>query len=152
MTSKPLEERFWEKVDKGDPDECWKWRAGTSAGYGRIKVNGVHEGAHRVSYRLKNGKIQDNLQVNHKCDNPSCVNPNHLYLGTQSENVQDAFNHGDATQLGEENSCAKLTEEQVGEIKQLLQTDLTQRKISNKFGVSRSAIGYIDQGRRWSHV
>lgn len=86
-----VEERFWSKVNKSGPDECWEWNAGKqSDGYGSFWWNGSAEGAHRVSYRLcHEEEIEEGKQINHHCDNPPCVNPKHLYAGTQQENGWD---------------------------------------------------------------
>lgn len=86
------EERFWAKVEKG-PD-CWEWKAFRNKGYGKFTYNGRMYLAHRLSWILTNGPIPDGLGVLHSCDNPPCVNPDHLFLGTQLDNMRDASNKG----------------------------------------------------------
>ena len=90
MRSRPLAERFWEKVDVGSPSECWEWTAAKDkCGYGVIKVARKMKKAHRVSYELNNGLITQGLDALHSCHNPGCVNPSHIRIGTNAENVKD---------------------------------------------------------------
>ena len=85
--------RFWDKVDK--TGECWIWTAYTKTdGYGQFKFDGKMRGAHRMAWLLTNGEIPDGMLVCHTCDNPSCVNPNHLFLGTNQDNADDKMNKG----------------------------------------------------------
>lgn len=84
--------RFWNKVKKSEG--CWEWQASTRAGYGVIKIEGKNLSAHRVSYEMHNGKIPDGMVICHACDNRLCVNPNHLFIGTQRDNVVDSFLKG----------------------------------------------------------
>lgn len=97
----PVVERFWPKVAKRGPDDCWLWTAQTNpAGYGQIGVGSLTDGtrgyafAHRVSYELANGPIPPGFFVCHKCDVRRCVNPSHLFLGTQHDNMRDCSRKG----------------------------------------------------------
>lgn len=98
---KTNEERFWKLVKSGNPDECWEWQGSKGkGGYGRFnkynRLKNSHIYAHKFSYELHNGPVPDGLLVLHKCDNPGCVNPNHLWLGTYRDNCLDMINKGRA--------------------------------------------------------
>ncbi|AGC34423.1 HNH endonuclease [Haloarcula virus HVTV-2] len=145
--------RFRSKVDMGEEDECWEWKgAEDEYGYGRIRTErSSAEGAHRVAYRLE-VEDPDGSNVLHKCDNRSCVNPNHLYLGTQEDNIKDRDERG-RTATGEEHGNARLHKTEVQEIKWKIEnTDETLSEIAEGYGVTTGAVGHISSGRNWTDV
>lgn len=144
-----LEQRFIKQVKK--TNSCWIWTGNFNVyGYGRTHYKRRAYLAHRLSYELANGPIPEGLGVCHKCDVTACVNPAHLFLGDQKVNMQDAKSK-DRTLRGERNSMSKLTVSQVREIKRLTKQN-TQQSIAELFGVSRSLIGLIANGKRWSFI
>lgn len=152
--SEKLRQRFWAKVKRGKANECWEWLASTYGnGYGRVKVEGRVESAHRIVWSLTHGPIPDGLCVLHKCDNPGCVNPYHLFLGTHADNMADMKKkHRGRGQLkpGELHLCAKLTLRQVKTIrKEGSKPGVTQTALATAFSVSQSHISRIILGRRW---
>ena len=151
--TKPLtKERIEEKILRMPEAGCWIWMGGTTVrGYGQIESKGMKHYAHRVSYELFVGPIPKGMYVCHSCDNVSCVNPNHLFLGTQKENLQDMASKGRSTR-GSKNPMAKLSEEDVKDIKYLINTGLSSKDLGVEYGVSSAAINLIKQGKRWNHV
>lgn len=146
-----IRRRFWDNVDVRRPNECWPWTGYTDRdGYGRMSVSGRKRQAHRIAYRLK---YRDRPPVvMHRCDNPPCCNPLHLKGGTQGENVRDKVRK-DRQAKGSANGRAKLTEDQVVEIKRLLRAgDISQAEIARTFRISKSVIRDIRRGRTWRHV
>lgn len=151
-----LEERFWGYVDVRGPDECWPWTgAHNEKGYGCIGVEGKVYRAHRISVWLDRGDAALGLVVRHKCDNPPCVNPNHLTVGTQGENLKDAYDRGRRFTVpphlvGESHPHAKLTQSEVTIIRELLKGgDLTQAQIARRFNVTQQIISLIKLGKKW---
>lgn len=146
------EERFWRLVQKGD--KCWLWLGDTGrTGYGALdNANRQHIRAHRFSWELHNGPIPDGLWVLHHCDNPPCVNPAHLFLGTPGDNVADKVAKGRQPR-GSAHKNALLTEEQVREIRRLRNDCGWKLKdIGDRFGVTKHTIWAIMKGRNWSHI
>lgn len=143
-------ERFWRRVQKSDG--CWTWLGSAHRhGHGYATMDGRVTYAHRVAWTLTHGAIPDGLDVCHKCDNPPCVRPDHLFVGTHADNMRDMAVKGRALEASKKRS--KLTEHQVRDIKAMLADGMTQREIADRVRiVSRSAIGLIQQGRRWSHI
>lgn len=149
--------RFWSKVKTGPIQECWEWQ-GTKdrRGYGHMSSRrGMSPyKAHRVSYELVIGQIPDGMEVCHKCDNPSCVNPTHLFIGTHQENMADAFKKGRINnynhECGEDHSSSKLTWNDVYEIRNVVPSgEFTQRQLAQKYGVCRDTIRNIVSGKYW---
>lgn len=153
----PLETRFWAKVERRSGDDCWPWLGATNgAGYGTISRGGRNAmaTAHRVAYELCVGAIPAGHFVCHRCDNPICVNPAHLFAGTPAENTHDMMAKGRARRgrtVGEASPHAKLTEAAVREIRKQLGTRRT-RDIAKDFGVSKTLISRIGTGQNWGHV
>ncbi len=146
-------ERFWAQVDKSGL--CWLWTGGlTEKGYGRAWFQGKKRRAHRLAYFLTNGRIPTGLNINHHCDVRNCVNPEHLWVGTQKENMQDAWAKGRGVFVhhsGEDHPSAKLTDAEVAEIRVLKTAGgMTQRQISKIYNVSEQLISNILTGSRRS--
>lgn len=168
------QKRFWSKVDKST--DCWNWMAGRDKdGYGKVGVDYTDKRAHRISWELANGKSAAGLQVCHRCDRPSCVNPEHLFLGTQLDNSTDMKVKGRAASgarngmalnpthshfakvkfifAGEANAEAKLTEKQVLEIRaRYVPRKVGLEFLAKEYGVSFSNIHRIVKRQNWRNV
>lgn len=139
-------------------DGCWEWQASVNAnGYGVLyavkddKPTSIL--AHRLSFEFFHGSIPAGYSVLHRCDNPRCLNPVHLFTGTRAENVADMISKGRSRALsGQENGFSKLTEGQVLEILELQAQGLGQRQIAMRFGVGRTTVSHILAGRTWRHL
>ena len=142
-------EYFVRKVRIGLPDECWEWRGrGLGDHYGKWAHAGTHRNAHRATYELFYGPIEEG-QVNHTCDNKRCCNPDHLYLGSQSDNMRDVVKRGlFANQKGK----SLLNESRIREIRRLLRLGESHSSIAKRFGVSRSTVTVINRNRSWTWV
>ncbi len=150
-------ERLTEKTN-----ECWLWKGGCNRnGYGMITHDNINWLAHRLAWVLANGvKIDKGVVVRHKCDNPRCVNPSHLCLGEQTDNIQDMvlrkrqnfFGRRNQLQIGERNPAAKLTEKQVIEIRSRRKQGEPLLSLAVEFGISKSYVGNLAAGRKWKHL
>lgn len=148
---------FWSKVEVLHVRQCWIWDGSKSVpGYGRVKIDGRSENAHRVAYLIAHGAIEDGLSVLHQCDVRSCVNPTHLRKGTHQENMQECFDRGRMPHLaivakqGKRHGSSKLTPEQVADIRS--RNAMPRKALAEMFGVSQWTIYYILQGKAWKHV
>jgi hypothetical protein len=146
-----LKDRFWAKVDKRGKKDCWEWAASRdSLGYGRIRSGSRILSAHRLSWELHKGPIPVGLSVLHRCDNPPCCNPVHLFLGSQQDNVSDMIMKGRRKVFrGIENGNARLTENIVRAIRATMEP---QRKIAKQFNICQSTVGKIKNRKIWRHL
>jgi hypothetical protein len=167
--NKPIDDRFWSKVDKsGGIDACWIWTAFINkAGYGRFGVGGRSGkplNAHRVAWELTNGAIPDGLWVLHNCpggDNPACVNPSHMFLGTHQDNTNDKVKKGRQSK-GEKhglrthhsgNRLLKLTVDQVIYIRERYALGgISERQLAKQFGISGAYVHSIVRRECWKHI
>ncbi len=129
---------------------CWEWTKGGRAGYGLFYWKGKSEGAHRVSYQAYHGEeIPPGMVVRHKCDNPCCINPNHLLIGTVADNVADREARRRRNVRGEQIGTSKLTSADIVEIRA---SGLKGIELAEKFAVSGAHISRIRKGQTWAHL
>lgn len=151
-------EIFWSFVDIQGPDDCWEWLGcKNSQGYGRFRVVGCTRQAHQISWVISNGEIPNLFegfpsQICHKCDNLSCINPNHLFLGNAKLNKKDSASKGrNFKPKGSANGRAKLIESEVNVIKLWLEEGvLIQGQIAKRYGISDMTVSRINTGLCWS--
>jgi hypothetical protein len=147
--------RYWDNVEVKTKEECWIWEGRkNSKGYGTIGYKKKRILATRTSYYYHYGKFENKLFVCHRCDNPICVNPHHLFLGNQKDNIQDMLAKGRNNPLkGSKQASSKLNEEKVSQIRSLyLNTEITEKELAIKFGVSETAIADVITNKTWKHV
>jgi hypothetical protein len=149
-----LEECFWPKVDKRGTDECWIWiGARETNGYG-ILANRSERGvvkAHRLSYELHFGKFDPQMEVCHHCDNPPCVNPSHLFLGTHLDNMRDrSVKQRTHRHMGSANGRSRLTHEAVQTVRAMYESGCSQAAIAKQFGVTQSQVSRVVRGVHWA--
>ena len=159
--------KFWSRVRKGEPDQCWLWLTGgvPETGYGLFSINGKRMGSHRFAKSLIEGReLKAEEFVCHTCDNPPCVNPAHLFLSTNKGNQEDLVKKG-KSKKGEQINTAKLKEGDVQWIRMTYQRSKEEMKakgkirvakglvtkLAKKFGVHVGTIGKIVRGNHWKH-
>lgn len=146
---RPAAERFWEKVDR--TGDCWEWQSTINrGGYGQFTASGDGQkiAAHRMAWELTHGVIPEGAMVCHRCDNPRCCNPDHLFLGTARTNLEDMVRKGRSLK-GHRNPQCKLTPEQVQEIRDNPQISL--RQFAQRFGVAKSTVARSRRGETFAH-
>jgi hypothetical protein len=157
-----LSERFWRLVDKSDVDGCWVWVGNKIKGYGRVVVKGRRYKAHILSYELHSGPVSSGLVVCHTCDNPACVRPDHLWLGTHTQNIADRHAKGRTARGKQISNTVKLDEQKVFEMRliwkqkkeagEVKRFQFNTEKLGRMFGVTGTMAGLIVNGRFWKHV
>jgi hypothetical protein len=152
---------FWEKVDQLGPTECWPWKASTNKdGYGQFWIGYTFVPAHRYAFAYKSKQaIPKGILVCHHCDNPKCCNPNHLFLGTIKDNMEDKIRKGRQgnpmniiIRRGSSHHNAHLSEMDVLEIRRLAKSGTKQIKLSKIYKVSTNQISLIVRGINWRHI
>lgn len=153
---KYIKERFEAKFIPEPNSGCWLWEATTNPdGYGRFRYKGTLTGAHRVSLMLYKEQENKNLCVLHRCDTPCCVNPEHLYFGTHSENMKDRQSKGRGKfpgHKGDTHYRSQLTSEDVQVIKKEISKGVSDSVLGMLYGISAGAIGNIRRGKNWKHI
>lgn len=148
-------EVFWSRVSKTTDDSCWIYNGKKDhLGYSRQKWKGKNAMTYWISWWLTNGEIPDGKQLNHKCNNPSCVRPDHLYAGTQSENMRDRHNCGKYVRFnhGNINGKSKLNDLIVLEIRRLFKTGETLSNLGKKFNVTSQCVSSVIKRKTWTHI
>ncbi len=151
----PPSKLFWEKVEVKTPEVCWPWIGKSKAnfGYGMFRLNGRVHNAHHAAWLLTNGPIEAGLFVLHKCDNPPCCNPAHLFLGTQKDNMIDKSNKGRADYpKGEQHPRAKVTDQDVKAIRAAPRSYGARRRLAAQYGISKETVDSITERKTWKHV
>jgi hypothetical protein len=155
--------RFWAKVAQASNGECWQWVASKNHdGYGQFGLKGRSVRSHRIAYILANGLIPDGMFVCHRCDNPSCCNPAHLFIGTCADNNSDKLAKGrnvppppnstKTRRRGEKHHLAKLSEADVMEIRRRASLGETGTALGKEFGIGQQQASRLIKGKSWEHL
>lgn len=153
---------FYSRVPKLGPEECWEWTGWRSTpNYGMFSVGQTEFLTHRLMFFIKNGMLPPHLKVCHRCDNPPCCNPDHLFLGTQNDNVQDMIKKGrmgacglppELIKRGSACTTARFNEEQVMEMRRLYADGMTQKELAIRYDVGSAWMCRLVHRKIWAHV
>jgi len=151
--------RFWKNIDKKEKEQCWQWKLAVDKdGYGRYNIGSkpnktaMKVGSHRLSFLLHYGYLPSEKLLCHKCDNPKCCNPHHLFAGSHMDNLKDMYRKNRA-KVGEACSNSKLTTEKVLRIRKLYETGKWSKvALGKEFNVSDKTIGNIVYNKKWKHI
>ena len=148
---KTIEQRFWDKVPMREDGKCWLWHGAKDIkGYGVLRIGDMLIKAHRYAYQYVNGNISECEFVCHTCDNPSCVNPSHLWVGTHYDNMDDKIAKGRQHKpSGDTNPNAKMTDDKILIVRDMINSGATCQSVADHFGVSRSCINHIKNNHTW---
>jgi len=153
---RPACDRFWEKVAVGNTDSCWPWKASVCPkGYGKfVGDNGEHTKAHRFAFTIAHGPIPEGQCVCHRCDNPPCCNPTHLFAGTTGDNTRDSVRKGRfvSTKRGETHFRARWTENDVLKMRSLRTSGMSISGIAKIMNCSNSRVCEIVHRKTWKHI
>lgn len=153
MNDRNVLEDVWKRIDKKEEDDCWEWMGfKNQKGYGRMSINKKLHSCHRIVYELIHNSVPKGMLVCHSCDNPSCCNPRHLFLGTNKDNINDMKNKHRQS-MGEHRPHHKLTREKVKEIRiKYFNLGYTQKQLGIEYGVTYQTIGCIIRNEKWKCV
>jgi hypothetical protein len=148
---------FWANCIPEPNTGCWLWLGATKkdGGYPRVWFNGKYQKGHRVAWELANGETLGDRCALHKCDQPSCINPEHIFAGTQADNVADMLSKGRERYVGlpgEQNGRAKLTDAQVAALRADLANGMTQTAAAARYGISQARVSKIWRGEGWLKI
>lgn len=135
--------RFWENVEPGPENGCWVWKGPRREGYGRIQIQGKKLNAHRISFEIHKGAIPEGKIVCHRCNNPPCCNPNHLYAGTDRQNWEDSLLAGTTA------ACPKLTD---SDVKAIRESSETHSCAAKRYGIGWQQVRRIRRREAWGHL
>jgi hypothetical protein len=155
-----IEDRYWAKVARRGNDECWEWTGGKDSGaYGMLVIAAPTPSgrtmlrASHVALLLDGTSVPEGFMACHRCDNPPCVNPAHLYVGDQDSNMQDKKERGRiAVARGSENGISKLTEDDVRDLRTRAAAGVSRRILADEYGIDPSNLSYIIRRKTWTHV